>query len=192
MIKCITLLILTLSINSYAQNIGAGQPIYVVSTLPVSCAQGQVVVKSTTPASLSFCDATNNWITFGSPTPTGTIIATLTTCGVGWTEATELNGKTLVGTLAANGNVGTTGSSDSIIPTGTVTAPTFTGTVNTLAVTAHTSVATKQGTAAGNVITTGTHTITGIPGGTNSIPVFTGNAFDPHPTFTRVIFCKKS
>lgn len=39
-------------------------------------------------------------------------------CGAGFSEVTELNGVTLVGTLAANGNQGGTGGSDSITPAG--------------------------------------------------------------------------
>jgi hypothetical protein len=166
--------------------------IYGQPNTPCSTATYNPVLANATGTILYICTTNNTWITV-PVTPSGSIVMiTSGTCSAGWTEATELNGKTLVGTVAANNNVGTTGGSDSITPTGTVTAPTFTGTVNTLAVTAHTVVATKQGTASGNVVTTATHTITGIPGGTNSIPVFSGAAFDNHPTFTRVIFCKKS
>lgn len=145
------------------------------------------------------------------------------TCPAGYDESVALNGKALVGTLAANGNVGTTGGSDTITPTGsnstsTVTplgtvawpagVPTYTGSLNTLAVTAHTVVATKQGAAAGNVVTTATHTVTGVPGGTVAWPAgvptmtgqsstvaaqtFTGVQFDNRQAFVRVIPCVKS
>lgn len=125
--------------------------------------------------------------------PTGaTIFIDSGVCPSGYVENTALNGKTIIGTLAANGNVGTIGGADSITPAGTESIPTFTGTVNTLAVTAHTSVATKQGTAAGNVITTGTHVITGIPGGTVSAPVFTGTPFDNRSAWIKMIACKRS
>lgn len=180
MVKIFFILILLFPIKSYSQ-----------PTNPCGASTYQNVLANAAGTILYVCGSNNQWNSI-SILPSGTIVVSLTTCGSGWTEATELNGKTLVGTLAANGNVGSVGGSDSITPTGSITAPTFTGTVNTLAVTAHTSVATKQGTAAGNVITTGNHVITGIPGGTNSIPVFSGISFDPHPTFTRVIFCKKS
>lgn len=36
----------------------------------------------------------------------------------------------------------------------------------------------------------GTHTHTLTPTGTVSAPTFTGAAFDPHPAFTKVIFCE--
>lgn len=53
--------------------------------------------------------------------PSGMIFLVLSgTCPVGATEVTALNGKMLVGTIAANGNVGTSGGSDTITPTGTI------------------------------------------------------------------------
>src|SRR5258708_28001654 len=60
--------------------------------------------------------------------PSGLIMVVRSgTCPSGWTEISALNGKTLVGTLAANGDVGATGGSDTLTPSGTVAAPTFTG-----------------------------------------------------------------
>lgn len=41
------------------------------------------------------------------------------TCPTGYDEDTDVNGKTVLGTLAANGNVGGTGGSDNITPAGT-------------------------------------------------------------------------
>lgn len=84
--------------------------------------------------------------------PAGTIGMIITgTCAAGWTEVAALSGKTLVGTVAANMDVGTTGGSDTIVPSGTNTAPTFTGnSVSSSAVSA------------------------GTPAGTNSAPAFTG------------------
>jgi hypothetical protein len=149
---------------------------------------------TTTNAQLKICNSDGTaWLTItNQPIPSGLIALSLTSCPTGWVEETSLNGVTLVGTLAANGNVGTTGGSDTITPSGTNSVPTFIGTVNTLAVTAHTVVATKQGTSTGNVVTTATHTITGIPGGSVTAPTFTGNSFDNRSSFVRVIFCKKN
>lgn len=48
-------------------------------------------------------------------------------CPTGYTEVSALNGKTLLGTLDANANVGTTGGSDTITPAGTNSTPTFSG-----------------------------------------------------------------
>lgn len=91
----------------------------------------------------------------GEGVPTGaSILIDSGTCPTGYTENTALSGKTLIGTTAANKDVGTTGGSDTITPAGTVAAPTFTGSsANTNAVSA------------------------GTPAGTNSAPTFTGNAW---------------
>jgi hypothetical protein len=58
-----------------------------------------------------------------SGVPAGLIALSLTSCPTGWAEATALNGVMLRGTLAANGNVGTTGGSDTITPQGTISQP---------------------------------------------------------------------
>jgi hypothetical protein len=65
----------------------------------------------------------------GEGVPAGaSILIDSGTCPSGYEENTALNGKTLIGTLAANKNVGTTGGADTITPAGTNSAPTFTGT----------------------------------------------------------------
>lgn len=65
----------------------------------------------------------------GGGVPQGAIIfIDAGTCPTGFEEASELSGKTIIGTVAANKDVGTTGGSDTITPEGEVTAPTFTGT----------------------------------------------------------------
>lgn len=109
-------------------------------------------------------------------------------------------GSSATSSAVSAGTPAGTNSTGTVTPLGTVAwpvaVPTYTGTVNTLAVTAHTVVATKQGAAAGNVVTTGTHAITGVPGGTvawpagvptltgsssvTSAPVFTGTALGTH------------
>jgi hypothetical protein len=93
--------------------------------------------------------------------PSGLITITLTTCPAGWTEATELNGVTLQGTLTTNGNVGTTGGADSVTPAGTNSAPTFTGTPFTSVIN-HTHAVTVTYNVQGNTTaaTTGTHVMT--------------------------------
>lgn len=66
----------------------------------------------------------------------GAIVISLNgTCGTGFTEVSEADGRTLLGTLAANANAGGTGGSDNITPAGSVAAPAFTG--NALAGHAH-------------------------------------------------------
>lgn len=71
-----------------------------------------------------------NWVCAASDgVPQGAIFAFESgNCPSGYTEATSLNGRVPLGTLVANGNVGTTGGNDTITPAGTVAAPTFTGT----------------------------------------------------------------
>lgn len=72
-----------------------------------------------------------SWLTVGgggASVPTGSILLIVSgTCPSGYVEETALNGKTLVGTLAANKDVGTTGGSDTITPTGVNSVPTFNG-----------------------------------------------------------------
>jgi len=80
------------------------------------------------------------------------------TCPAGFVEETTLSGRMVLGTLAANADVGGTGGADAITPAGTVSAPTFTGTSN---------------------ITTSAVSA-GTPAGTNSAPTFTGSALATH------------
>jgi hypothetical protein len=133
-------------------------------------------------------------------------------CPTGWTEATELNGKTIIGTLAANGNVGTTGGADSITPAGSISALTFTGTsVNSQAITAGTPSGTISALTTGADSSTtggvakaiaqtpiftgsalGTHLHTVTAAGTINTPAFTGTQFDNRSAFVRLIGCRKS
>jgi hypothetical protein len=94
--------------------------------------------------------------------PAGLITLILSgTCPSGFSEVSALNGKTLIGTLAANGNVGTTGGADTITPAGTVAAPVFIGAA--LSTHSHT-------------ISGGTGAISaGTPAGTNAASATTGN-----------------
>ena len=60
--------------------------------------------------------------------PVGGIIFVDTgTCPAGFDEVSSLSTKVLRGTVAANGDVGGTGGSDTYVPAGTNSAPTFTG-----------------------------------------------------------------
>jgi len=103
---------------------------------------------------------TSNGTTLICVTPSGSVPAGLITlvytgsCAAGWTEVTELNGITVIGTLAANKDVGTTGGNDNITPAGTNSALTFTG-----------SSASTNGVSAGT------------PAGTINSLSFTGNAW---------------
>lgn len=117
----------------------------------------------------------DSWITNAglAPTPSGIIVMTLNAaCPSGFTQVTALNGQFLQGTLAANGDVGTTGGNATVTPSGTVSQPTFVGgSVTTSAVSAGTpsgSNGTVSFTPAG---TNGT--VNFIPAGTNSTVSFT-------------------
>src|SRR6476659_893287 len=86
--------------------------------------------------------------------PIGSIlIITSGACPSGYTEVSALNGKTLLGTLNANGDIGATGGSDTITPAGSVSQPTFTG-----------------------ISVTSSAVSAGTPAVTNSAPTFTVNA----------------
>lgn len=93
------------------------------AALPETCIPGQLFVVTGTPV-LSICTTTDVWTTIpsagGSSVPTGAIILIDTgTCPTGFEEVAGLDGKTILGTLAANKDVGTTGGNDSITPAGT-------------------------------------------------------------------------
>src|SRR5882762_1202379 len=102
--------------------------------------------------------------------PAGLIAMSLTSCPSGFSELSALNGKLLRGTLAANGDVGTTGGNATITPTGTINAQTFAGTANQA--TSLVSAGTPAGTNSTALLT---------PLGTISwpvaVPTFTGAAF---------------
>lgn len=111
------------------------------------------------------------------------------TCPTGFSEVTALNGKTIIGTLAANGNVGTTGGSDTITPTGTVAAPVFTGaalpthTHVLTGVTAASSAGTPTGTV-GAINATATPTLTSAVAAGQNVANFVHT--HPAPTFTGI------
>lgn len=102
----------------------------------------------------------------------GTIVLVLTSaCPPGFAEVLGLNGKMLVGTLAANSNVGGTGGSDTITPSGTNSAPGFTGTAATLTHTG-TAVSAHSGAAVADHASH-THTYTNIVNHTHPITSLT-------------------
>lgn len=90
--------------------------------LPATCSRGDVFA-SVTLGTLSQCTAANTWTALGGGSesvPAGSILLIASgVCPAGYTEESALNGKTLIGTLAANGNVGDTGGADAITPAGT-------------------------------------------------------------------------
>lgn len=107
-------------------------------------------------------------------------------CPTGWTEQSDMAGRAPLGTIASNGDVGTTGGSDTITPAGSNSAPTVAWpagvpTASGAAVSAHAGTAvadhsyTPQGTN-GTSATTATGTIAWPAG----VPTFTGSALATH------------
>ncbi len=100
-------------------------------TLPSYCSLGEPFFL-TADSKLYFCTSKEaaTWTVIGGSggaLPTGAVIAiTSGTCPAGTTEAADLSGKFLLGTVAANSDVGTAGGADAITPQGTVSQPTLT------------------------------------------------------------------
>ena len=133
-------------------------------TLPTACRTGNVFwLQGGTTVTPYYCDAGAwaEWSTGsggGAAVPTGAILFVISgTCPSGYVEETGLDGKTLLGTLAAHANIGTTGGADTITPAGT----NGTGTVTPLGTIAYPAgVPTHSGTAAtftGNALGTHAH-----------------------------------
>lgn len=158
----------------------------------------------------------------GSTTPPGLINPTLlSACPAGFSQVTTLDGKMPVGTIAAHANVGTTGGSDSVTPSGTVDSPVFTGDEmpthqhqlpfevdqDNLAVgfikTGNYGVGTdaqgsilqfnNDGVTSPQQMVSLTDAVTaGTPTGSVSAPNFSGAAFDNRSAFVRVIYCSRN
>jgi hypothetical protein len=149
------------------------QPVIYGTAAPViNCSTASIYVQVATAPSLWLCTATNTWSQLGwasaAGVPTGAIIFVASgTCPSGYSEVAGLDGRMVRGTVAANGNVGGTGGSDTITPAGTNGAPALTMNSYTPAGTNGTAAFTPAGTNA--AITAGT------PAGTNSTSATTGN-----------------
>lgn len=164
-----------------AVSVQSGIPLYRGTTLPsTNCDQGQLYVLTATDGANSpgfyYCDTPGSWLkagwTGGTSVPSGAVIFIDTgTCPSGYSEDSNLSGKTIVGTIAANGDVGTTGGSDTITPAGTNGAPSFTGTAW-----AAPAVSWPAGvpTFSGNSVTSSAVSA-GTPAGTNAASATSGN-----------------
>ncbi len=174
-----------------AQTIGSVN-INTGAALPASCSPPSVFLVTGSVA-FAVCTATNVWTPMltAPVAPSGLItLVTSGTCPAGYTELTALSGKTLIGTTAANGDVGATGGADTITPAGTNQALTFTGSsANTSAVTAGTPAGTNAASATtGNCAATNLAIGTGAatsckataPNLTVSAQTFTGSALGTH------------
>ena len=102
------------------------------TALPSTCTPGDAYILTSGTVGMHVCSGTDTWTApaTAASIPAGLITFVVTgTCPTGWTEVAALEGKTLVGTVAANADVGTTGGADAITPAGTLSAQTFTGDV---------------------------------------------------------------
>lgn len=92
------------------------------SSLPSTCAPAYLFFLTSGEIGLYACTATDTWTQLGSGAgvPAGLMTITLdAACPTGWAENTALDGKFVVGTLAAHADVGTTGGADNQTPEGT-------------------------------------------------------------------------
>lgn len=155
-------LLLALPVVLPAQERGVASPLFRGATLPASCEDGELYSKTGASPGLYQCES-NTWdklaVAAASAVPAGSILMVIAgACPATYTEVSALAGKTLLGTTNGAGDVGGTGGSDTLTPTGTVAAPVFTGT---------SSQATSSDSA-------------GTPAGTNTAPTFTGSALGTH------------
>lgn len=140
----------------------------------MTCNNGDILTWSSTTKDFS-CQAPSS----GS-IPSGMIAFIDTgTCPAGFTQDASFNGAYILGTVAANSDVGSSGGSNSYTPAGMVSQPTFTG--NTL------SGGTRKGgtTNPGSIIENGASVT-----GTISQPAFTGTGATITPVYLKVIACK--
>lgn len=143
---------------------------------PSTCITGDRYTYTSSGAA-DLCTAPNTWI---SEIPSGLIGMVISgTCPAGWGEVAALNGVTVLGTLSANGDVGTTGGSDTITPAGVNAPNTTTGNAG------HTHRAATD--PSGNIFADGTNPAIPIPAQT-----FAGTAFDNRSKFLKVLFCSKN
>jgi len=135
----------------------------------LSCNQGGVVYNAVQTGQLPSG--------IGIQVPSGMILLTLAAaCPTGFSEVTALNGKFVLGTVAANSNVGTTGGSATITPAGTnaATSATPAGTiawpasVPTNATASFTPAGTNASITAGTPAGTNASVSAGTPAGTVS------------------------
>lgn len=101
----------------------AFQPFVYGMTQPIiNCSLGTIYVRTSNASpSIWLCAPTNTWtqVAFAAGTlPAGSIVfVEAGSCPTGYVEVVGLNEKTIIGTLAANGNVGTTGGANTVTPT---------------------------------------------------------------------------
>lgn len=196
---------LAVALASFQTNGGTG------ASLPGTCSKGSMFIVTTDPVTPFVCGESNTWSAIGgggAVLPVGVIVPIVSgACPVGFAEETTLNGKTLVGTLTANGNIGTTGGADTITPTmadhashthtytdvpaHTHTQASQTATTGGVSSWEHGAIDTSS-TAAETLTTGSTGVAQGTTAGPSATLTHTGTPFDNRSAFARVIFCKKT
>ena len=150
---------------------------------------------STGSAGLYVCTSANTWTLMNPPAtglPSGLIALVRSgACPSGFAEVSELNGKMLFGTVAANKDVGDTGGDDTITPAGTnatVSAgtpagtvawpagvPTFTGTLSTAIVNHTHGFTNARGATSGGATTTWSVGVSASDTSSTATTLLTGN-----------------
>lgn len=114
------LFVLGAVLYTWAQGATGGMNIPRGEDLPTTCIVGAIYYKTDTDAGLYACSAANTWTSTSGESasvPAGSILLVASgTCPTAYTEVSALNGKTLIGTLNANADVGGTGGADSVTP----------------------------------------------------------------------------
>jgi hypothetical protein len=189
-------LTLLAALGSVQTNGGFGQD------LPASCVAGTTFARTGASAGFYFCATTDTWMQAGGGSgesvPAGSILLIASgACPTDYTEETSLNGKTLIGTLAANTDVGTTGGSDTITDvinhTHPVTDPGHVHVENQNSAT--TGGLTGWGardTSTNTSAATGYSTASAQTGVTTTNPAGGVASLDNRSAFTKVIFCRKT
>ena len=132
-------------------------------------------------------DAKGQAVSTGGPCasglPSGIVVMVIAgACPAGFDEVPQLSGRVVLGTLAANADIGTTGGADFVTPGGAVSQPTFTGSsASTSADSAGMPAGTvSQPTFTGTLNQSTSADGAGTPSGTVSQPTFTGDALAGH------------
>jgi hypothetical protein len=92
-------------------------PFSLMTNLPANCSTGDMVLLTSNVFYVCTSMGVFTQVSWAGAVPSGSIVLLAAgACAPGWTEATELDGRTIVMTTTAHGNVGTTGGSDTVTP----------------------------------------------------------------------------
>lgn len=168
------------------------------SVVPPDCVTGQMLIFNDSTPGVNVIRCAD--VPGGGGIPAGAILLTLASCPSGFVEDATLNGRAPIGTLTANGNVGTVGGADTISAILSHTHgvavndpghthltqryPTATG-----ALSGFTIDTSMSGTVADNTLPVKAQT-TGVTA-TTANPAGAVASFDNRSAFARVIFCRK-